>query len=254
MMNDVAVDDGAALRDEMLSAFQTHLRQLSAADAAHRTLSDAITGGTFPAGRALREEELAALFRISRTPIREALMRLEAERLLTRTRRGLAVSVITAEEIIEVYEIREALDGVAARLAARFRTDSDLAHLRRLHELMSDASVRGDPRGMARLNVEFHRLLARAARNGMLLSFVDSVHKWVLRFHSTTFEYPGRAGEALEEHARLIDAVAAGDGDAAERIARDHMRRAQRVRIEMQTREAQLVSSGAAPPRGGDAT
>ncbi|MDA8317017.1 MAG: GntR family transcriptional regulator [Actinomycetota bacterium] len=125
------------------------------------------------------EEELTALFRISRTPIREALMRLEAERLATRTRRGLAVSAITAEEIIEVYEIREALDGVAARLAARFRTDADLTELRSLHELMSDAAVRGDVRRMARLNVDFHRVLARAARNGMLLSFVDSIHKWV---------------------------------------------------------------------------
>lgn len=221
---------------ELRSTFQAHLRHLSSADAAHRTLTDAITDGDVPAGQALREEELAALFQISRTPIREALMRLEAERLATRTRRGLAVSEISAEEIIEVYELREALDGVAARLAARFRTDADLAELRSLHELMSDAAVRGDHRRMARLNVDFHRVLARAARNGMLLDFVDSIHKWVLRFHSTTFEYPGRAEEALAEHARIVEAVAAGDPDLAETIAKEHMGRARKIRIEMQAR------------------
>lgn len=221
---------------ELRFTFQRHLRNLSSADAAYRTLSDAITVGIVPAGQPLREEELAAVFDISRTPIREALMRLEGERLATRSRRGLVVSTISAEEIVEVYEIREALDGVAARLAARFRTDADLAELRSLQRLMSDAAVRGDAKRMARLNVEFHRVLARATRNGMLLDFVDSIHKWVLRFHSTTFEYAGRRSEALVEHGRIIEAVAAGDADTAEAVAKDHMRRARLIRIEMQAR------------------
>ncbi|HEX2141184.1 MAG TPA: GntR family transcriptional regulator [Candidatus Limnocylindria bacterium] len=207
----------------------------STADAIHDAVAEGILSRMLPPGSRLGEERLAALFSVSRTPVREALMRLESENLAARNRRsGLVVADVSAEQILEIYVIREALDGVAARQAAHFHSGADIAALERINDQIERAAAEGAFPRMASLNVEFHTALARASRNQILQRFVDQVHQAVRRFTRTTFSEPGRAQEAVSEHRQIIDAVKAQDEELAERVARAHMHNALNVRMAME--------------------
>lgn len=191
------------------------------------------TGRLRPPNR-LAEESLAEVFGVSRTPVREALVRLEAENLVDRDRYGLYVNEITANQIIELYVIREALDGVAARLATRYFQPLDVQQLRRINERMRAAAEAGEYDEMAALNIEFHTVLARASKNQMVQRFVDQVHGWVRRFRTTTFAYPDRALKAVAEHDELLAAIEGRREEDAERLAREHMRQAVEIRIKIE--------------------
>ena len=206
-----------------------------AAAAIYSTLREAILGGVLPAGERLAELQLAALFKRSRTPVREAILRLESERLAERSpRRGFVVGGISREEILEVYAVREVLDGLAARLAAQGCLPKDLDHLAWLNRRLKKAAEQRDYRLMVELNIEFHEAIARASQNGLLLQFIRQIHDWVRRFTDTTFSHRGRAMESIKEHDELLDALGRRDPESAERIARYHMTRAAQVRVDMQ--------------------
>ncbi|HEX5040900.1 MAG TPA: GntR family transcriptional regulator [Candidatus Limnocylindria bacterium] len=207
----------------------------STADAIHDAVAEGILSRVLPPGWRLGEEKLASLFSVSRTPVREALMRLESESLAARNRRsGLVVADVTAEQILEIYVIREALDGIAARQAAHFHSPVDIAALERLNDSLAAAAAEGAWERMAALNVEFHTALARASRNEMLQRFIDQVHQAVRRFRRTTFSSAGRADEAVKEHIAIIEAVKNQDEAAAEEAARSHMKNALAVRMAME--------------------
>lgn len=207
----------------------------STADAIHDAVAEGILSRVLPPGWRLGEERLASLFSVSRTPVREALMRLESESLAARNRRsGLVVADVTAEQILEIYVIREALDGIAARQAAHFHSPVDIAALERLNDALAAAAAEGAYDRMATLNVEFHTALARASRNEMLQRFIDQVHQAVRRFRRTTFSSPGRADEAVKEHIAIIEAVKRQDEAGAEKAARQHMQHALATRMVME--------------------
>jgi DNA-binding GntR family transcriptional regulator len=142
------------------------------------------------------------------------------------------VSRMGVEDILEVYVVRENLEGLAARLAARHRSR---AHLNQLEDVLSlmARNVEGPPKDLADLNIVFHKIIRQAAANGHLNRFLSQVEYAVRRFGRTTFEVPGRAEEVVEEHRHIVEAVAAGDAEAAERLAIEHMRRAPELRIKM---------------------
>lgn len=224
-----------AVESELLELFSRTHAEESSADAVHDTLKGAVVSGLLQPGSYLREERLAEVFEVSRTPIREALLRLESEQLLTRNRRrGLVVAAVTVEQILEVYTIREALDGIAARLAAQFATASDLIEMEEVNELIDEAYQTGDYDRVARLNVDFHEVISRASRNVMLHEFIRNVHTWVLRFQSTTFSHVGRAPEAIAEHSMIIVAIRKRDEVDAEETARRHIRNSLQARLAMQ--------------------
>jgi DNA-binding GntR family transcriptional regulator len=205
-----------------------------ATDAIYHTLRTAILTGVLPPGERLGEVPLGALFGRSRTPVREAILRLESERLAERAaRRGFIVARIAREEVLEVYAIRTVLDGLAARLAAHAILPGEIAHLHWLNDRMREAADRRDFRQLAALNIDFHEEVCRAGRNALLQQFVRQIHDWVRRFPDTTLGVSGRAASAVAEHAALIDALERRDPDEAERSAREHMARALQVRIGM---------------------
>lgn len=227
---------------ELKAALQRRLGQGSSADAVHDALVEGIENGWLVPGTRLGEVYLAGVFSVSRTPIREALMRLEAEHLVERDRhRGLVVSRVTVEQIIEIYVVREALDGAAARLAASSALTLDIEELTQINDRLDGAARARRFAAMAELNVQFHLILARASRNEMLLRFTEQLYRFVRRFETTTFSHPGRAESALAEHRELIDALRRRDPAGAERIAREHMRRALdvRIKLEVEARGAQ---------------
>lgn len=204
-----------------------------AAEAIYLTLREAILSGILTPGERLGEVDLAALFKRSRTPVREAILRLESERLTERTRRGFVVGSISREEVLEVYAVRTALDGLAARLAAQSILPSELDHLRWLHTQILEAAARRDYERMLNLNLEFHETICLASRNSLLLQYMRQIHSWVRRFTDTTLSQPGRAALATAEHAALIEAIASRNSEEAELLARLHMEHAMQVRVAM---------------------
>jgi len=203
----------------------------AASEAVFATLREAILSGILSPGARLPEEELAAQFDVSRTPIREAVLRLEATGLASRTsRRGLIVSAVSAHEILEVYAVREAIDGLAARLAAEVSREPYIFELVWLNDQLESQR---DADSMARVNLRFHETVAQAGGNTVLLELMKAIHDRVRRFPGTTFSDTTRAETAVREHAEIVRSIEKRDGDTAERLARQHMANAMRVRIAM---------------------
>jgi DNA-binding GntR family transcriptional regulator len=211
-------------------------------DMVYSVLHEAIVSWILPPGQRLGEEQLARLFDVSRTPIREAIFRLETEQFAERIpRRGLVVSHVTPQQIIDVYVVRGALDGLCAALAAEHATPADVSTLNWINASFARAAEAGDLAQLAEINLQFHEAIAQVTRNALLQNLVKQVHYLVRRFHSTTFSQPGRAHASVAEHQRLIDAIAAGDARHARQMAEEHMVTARGIRVAMLEHELQPV-------------
>ena len=172
--------------------------------------------------------------------MREALLRLEAERLAERVpRRGLVVRGITPKEIVDLYVVRAAIDGLAASLAAEAATPADVAQLQTVERRFAAAAAAHDVAALAEINLHFHEAIAATTQNALLLEFVLLIHRSVRRFPTTTFAQPGRAAEAAAAHRALVAAIAAGDGARARRLAEADMRKAREIRVAMLGHEAE---------------
>lgn len=203
-------------------------------DAVYGTLREAILTKALTSGPQLAEEDLARIFGVSRTPIREAILRLEAERLIERRGgRRLSVARISPAEILEIYDVRVVLDGLAAELAAERATPPDVAQLRWINSQMSASGEAGDYRRVSVLSVDFHDWIAKASGNSFLLGQIRVVHDRVRRFERTTLQQPGRLTGAFDEHEELLDAIASGDVARAGQAARFHMLNAKKIRLGM---------------------
>jgi DNA-binding GntR family transcriptional regulator len=203
------------------------------ADAVYRVLRNSIIEGAIAAGARLRSDALATELRVSRTPVREALRKLEAEGLVVRAGAGLMVRALSEQELTEVFYVREALEGMAARLAAENATPSEIAAIRELLEDMEAVHRRGDIGALRRLTGEFHQLVCRGSHNNRLLESLKTLLDHVRQIETSTLYNEGRPAAALEEHRSLLDAIAARDGDRAENAARAHRRKTLELRKEM---------------------
>jgi DNA-binding GntR family transcriptional regulator len=205
-----------------------------ASDAVYETLRAVIVQGLLRPGLRLSEGAVARRLSLSRTPVREALLRLESERLVERgPRGGLVVGEVTADEILEVYAVRVGLDGLIASLAADNATPADLVRMRALNERLRQVGQDGDAARTAEINLRFHEELCRTTRNELLLYLLGQVHDRVRRFPGTTFSVPGRTVSAPNEHDELLEAIEARDRVRAQDLAERHMRHAMALRIEM---------------------
>jgi DNA-binding GntR family transcriptional regulator len=207
------------------------LRTRSRADFVYDSLRDAIWEGRIARGERVREEEIARILGVSRTPVREALQRLQRRGLLvTGPGRGLMVAELSKREVIELYAMREILEGSAARFAAQRAMRPEIDILYRLQRDLADAP--DDALVLVKLNRRFHQAIYDAAHNQYLTQTLDTLHDSMALLHSTTFRAPNRRRESDEEHRRIVSAIERHDADAAEAIAREHIRQAQRTRFE----------------------
>jgi len=198
---------------------------------AYEMILEAIDTGTYKPGSRLVESELADRFGVSRTPIREALQRLETQSLLTRDGRSLIVASLDHSQLSELYVVRGALEGLAARLAARHSTPEELAVLRDMLE--SDRKLIDDPEAMSRANRRFHKQIHLASHNRFLVQQLDLVHRSMALLASTSIAVEGRPTDTLEEHERIVRAIENGDGDAADKALRDHISQAFIIRLRL---------------------
>ncbi|WP_457094583.1 GntR family transcriptional regulator [Microvirga sp. P5_D2] len=201
-------------------------------EAVFRSLCQAFRVGIYRPGDRLREEDVAQRLQVSRTPVREALGRLLAKGLVEpASGRGLVVRSLGTAEVLELYAMREILEGAAARLAAQHASPSEIDALVDLESAFEARS--NDPAEMARLNRAFHEMIFRSARNRYLDSALQELQDGIALLGATTFSIGGRPSTAAEEHQALIGAIAAHDADRAENVARAHIREALRSRLKL---------------------
>lgn len=196
---------------------------------AYARVREAIRNGTLPPGVRLTETDLAARFGVSRTPIRQAIAKLEAEGLLTHEpRRGLSVSRPDHAQVVELYVMREILEGAAARLAAQHASETEIAAMEEL--VAGEPAIFADAPKLAAVNQRLHGLLYLAAHNRYLLRSLEQLSANMALLPSL-LTIGGRAQQAHEEHLALLAALRARDGAAAEEAAKAHSRAAQKQRL-----------------------
>lgn len=193
-------------------------------DQAAAALREAILSGQLRAGTPLRELDLAEQFSISRTPLREALMKLEQEGLIERVAaRGVRVKRLDPTEALHLYELREALDGLAARLAAQRIADRDLRELEHHVERMERCEMPAQAHDWFVAHVSFHDLIFRASQNPHLEQLARLVRLSIQQLHPTLLSTLYRVKAACQEHRAIFEAIARHDPEAAERAARTHI-------------------------------
>lgn len=203
---------------------------------AYQLILNAIDGGTYRPGDRLVESELAERFGVSRTPIREALQRLETQSLLSRDGRSLMVASLDHNQLAELYVVRSELEALAARLAASHATAEEIRILRSFVE--DDRHLVDDPAALARTNRRFHRQVHLASHNRFLVKQLDLVYRSMALMATTSLSAKGRSNIAVDEHAAIVDAIETHDADAAHDRLKGHISRAFEARLLRDAAEA----------------
>ncbi|MBS9404426.1 GntR family transcriptional regulator [Halomonas sp. TRM85114] len=190
-------------------------------------LQDAIVRGELPPGSKITEPGLSRAYGISRGPLREAMRRLEAHRLIERVPHvGARVVKLSVKELLELFDLREALESMAARLAAEHMSAEQIAGLRdvlAVHEQQSDFK-RGEAYYQREGDLDFHYLIVQGSQNRMLMTLLCDDLYYLVRLYRTQFSASGtRPQRAFVEHHRIIDAIEAGDAELAELLMRRHL-------------------------------
>ena len=200
-------------------------------------LRDAIRRGILEPGERLMEVQLAEELGISRTPVREAIRKLEQEGyVIMMPRRGTYVSSVSVHDVKEIFEIRSALESLSTGLATRRIEPEELEKLRALLTEIEGHIERKDIDKIVATDIEFHGLLYQVSRNDRLVTIISNLKEQLARFRTLSMSYPGRLQETLEEHRAMVEAIAAGDVEAARDAAERHMERAEETLLKAMRR------------------
>ena len=208
---------------------------------AYSLILDAIEGGLYRPGDRLVESELADRFGVSRTPVREALQRLETQSMLTRDGRSLIVASLDHNQLAELYAVRTELEGLAARLAAQHASPEEMRVLRAMVE--DDRKLLGDPAALARANRRFHKQIHLASHNRYLVQQLDLLYRSMALLATTSLAAEGRDEVALAEHDAIVSAIEARKGDEAFEALRKHISKAFETRLRVDAGEVRTRST-----------
>src|ERR1700676_1232965 len=187
---------------KLTAATAAALRNRSRSEFVYASLRDAIWEGRFTRGERIPEEEIARSLGVSRTPVREALQRLQERGMLTvGAGRSLVVAELSKQQVLELYAMREILEGSAARFAAQHANETEIDILHRLLDEFD--KHRDDPRLLVSLNRRFHGAVCEAAHNRYLIQTLDGMHDALALLHSNTFRVPNRTSESDAETQRI---------------------------------------------------
>jgi DNA-binding GntR family transcriptional regulator len=207
---------------------------LPSSERVYRQLRQMILSGELPPGTRLVEIHLGEQFGVSRTPVREALKRLTAEKLvLGDPVRGLVVHAPEPHEVSEVYSVREALEALAVRLAAQRITDDELRQLRVILQSMRDAVAKEQTDLVVSANITFHDVIYRAAGNDTLFRLAKDLSDFVRRFSAEALANPDRASAVVEEHERILAALEARDPEGAAEASSSHLQAASAYLVQL---------------------
>ena len=206
-------------------------KPISIADQVFEQLERDILTGKYPQGEVLSEMRLSSELGVSRTPIREAIRRLEQEHILEDTSRGLVVVGISRQDMLDIYEIRHQLEGMAARRAAASITDDVLSEMKEVLDLQrfyieSEKEPGENSDQVKNLDSRFHELLYNSCGSRPYADTLISLHKKIIKYRKASVTHHSRAVHALEEHTAIYEALAAHDGDRAAEASLRHVENA----------------------------
>ena len=197
------------------------LEHVKVGEKVYRILRKSILDGDLKPGQKLNQDELADILKVSRTPIREALLKLEKERLvIDLPYKGAQVSGFSIREIEECHEIRAVLEGYAAKIATKNITNNELDRLTKSIEGIR--IHRNNLKKVISLNDEFHKLICKVAKNERLYHIVENMLKLFPR--NISWNLPGRVERSIKEHEQILEALRKGQAKLTEKLMMKHLR------------------------------
>ena len=201
----------------------TEHRSVSLADQIFERLEKDILVGKYERGEILTEMKLSENLGVSRTPVREAMRRLEQEHIIKATPKGSMVVGISPADIEAIYEMRMRIEGLAARYAAKNASDEALVALKDILELQSFYIEKKDPERIMDCDSKFHRMVYEATGSVPLCDTLTELHKKIIKFRRVSVEMTERAKQSYGEHLEVYNAIAARDEELADKLMTDHV-------------------------------
>ena len=201
-------------------------KPISLADQIFERLENDILTGVYPRGSILTELSLSEDLGVSRTPIREAVRRLEQEHLVEPSSKGVMVLSITFEDAMIIYDIRLHTECLAARACAQHITDEQLREMKELLDLQEFYIRKEDSEKVKNIDNQFHHMIYQYAGSPVYADTLAPLHKKTQKFRKAAVSTSGKAGESNAEHYKIYEAIAARDADAAGRAMHEHVEHA----------------------------
>ena len=201
-------------------------KTISLADQVFEHLEKDILSGRYQRGTVLTESKLSAELGVSRTPIREALRRLEQEHIIEETAKGCVVIGITEDDLQDIFIIREKLEGMVARIAAEKCTEEQISELREVLELQEFYYSKSDAEQIKRMDNHFHNKVYMISGSMTFHDTLVPLHKKIQKYRHASMKNHSRAAASVEEHRKIYEAIAAHDCDAAEARTIEHIKNA----------------------------
>ncbi|MBP1760302.1 MAG: transcriptional regulator [Firmicutes bacterium] len=197
------------------------------------SMREAILSGVLQPGERLMEIQLAEEMGVSRTPVREAIRKLELENFVVMIpRKGAYVAGVSSKDVADVFEIRSALEGLAAGLAAERITEDELEQMERVLFYRANEGEL-DLEQIVKSDTDFHALVYKASRNDRLIQILENLREQIQRFRATSLAVPGRNKLALEEHRMIVEALRNHDSEEAQALAMAHIVTAENVMFDV---------------------
>ena len=210
----------------MSLTFQPMMESRPIREIAYEVLKKAIITGEIPAGERIVETDYADRLHISRTPLREALRKLERDGLVEYVmRRGVIVHAFTTEDVEQIYTIRNCLEMLTLPDIIEKATPEDIAHLRELLAKMDELNAKNDVEALSPVAREFHTAITAISGKNRLLRVIEGQDEYIRRFSAMAIKQEDRRNEANEEHHRLVDLIEQKDLPAFEALMKQHIER-----------------------------
>ena len=207
-------------------------KSTSLADQVFDKLENDIIQGTYPKGEVLTELKLVEQLGVSRTPIREALRRLEQERLIRDSGKGSVVLGITEEDLLDIMNIRQQIEGLAAYYAAVNMTDEGRAELAHIVDLQDFYFGKWDTEHLRKVDDEFHSVICRLSKRTVLTDTLLPLHRKTRRYRRIAMEDRERTSQTMREHRQMYEAIVSGNGELAMELTTQHIKNAKIHMIE----------------------
>ena len=207
-------------------------KTVSLADQVFEKLENDIITGVYPKGEVLTEMKLVDQLGVSRTPIREALRRLEMERLIQETGKGSVVLGITLPDLEDIMNIREQVEGIAAFYAAQNATEEEKKELQHISELQDFYFSKQDLDNLQKIDDRFHDALYEVSHRTVLHDTLLPLHRKSMRYRKITVKHQSVQERSVNEHKKIIEAIVAGNGKLAQELMTLHIRNAKEHVIE----------------------
>lgn len=207
-------------------------KTVSLADQVFEKLENDIITGVYARGEILTELKLVENLGVSRTPIREALRRLEQERLIAESGKGSVVLGITLEDLVDIMDIRQRIEGLAAYYAAKNITPEGVERLRTINQLQDFYYGKHDIEHLREMDDQFHDAIYELSGRAVIHDTLLPLHKKTQRYRRISIEDSARLDKSMQEHRAIFEAIAAGNAGQAEQLVHQHIVNAKESMVE----------------------